>query len=89
MWMRRRGRGVSRRHRFPLAIMGLVQFALLVAAQIDLKRQPASAVRGPKWAWRTVAFVNFVGPLAYFAFGRLDVAPASASPEATSALEPA
>jgi hypothetical protein len=27
-------------------------------------------VKGPKRLWRAVAFVNFVGPISYFLFGR-------------------
>ncbi|MFN8639836.1 MAG: PLDc N-terminal domain-containing protein [Dehalococcoidia bacterium] len=89
MWKRRRRRALGRRKRFPLAIMGLIQFALLVAAQIDLLRRPDAAVRGPKWAWRAATLVNFVGPLAYFALGRREVAPASSAPAVPSAFEPA
>ncbi|MBX5442622.1 MAG: PLDc_N domain-containing protein [Solirubrobacteraceae bacterium] len=47
-----------------------VQLSLLTAALTDLRRRPASEVRGPKRAWVLASFVNFVGPLAYFAFGR-------------------
>jgi hypothetical protein len=47
----------------------LVQLALLIAAIIDLVRQPK--VRGPKWAWALVIlFVNIFGPIIYFLFGR-------------------
>ncbi len=60
----------SPRQRFAMAVGGLVQVALLVAAQFDLLRRPAAGVRGSKWAWRAATLVNFVGPLAYFAFGR-------------------
>lgn len=49
---------------------GVVQVGLLVAALTDLWRRPASQVRGRKAAWVALSFVNFVGPLAYFAFGR-------------------
>lgn len=70
MWKMRGRRSRGGRRRFPLAVMGLVQFVLLIAAQIDLLRRPASAVRGPKWAWRTATLINFIGPIAYFALGR-------------------
>lgn len=71
---RKHGRQPSKGQRKLFAAMGLFQFALLVAAQADLFRRPADEVRGPKWAWRVVAFVNFIGPLAYFAFGRVGAA---------------
>lgn len=49
---------------------GVVQFSLLVAAQVDIRRRPADEVRGSKAMWRALSFVNFFGPLAYFTFGR-------------------
>lgn len=53
-------------------IGGIVQAALLAAAQADLWRRPAAQVRGGRrWVWALVCLVNFVGPIAYFVFGRL------------------
>lgn len=54
------------------AIIGAaaVELSLLVAALVDLKRRPAEQVRGRKALWAVVSFVNFVGPISYFAFGR-------------------
>ena len=49
---------------------GVVQFCLLGAALLDLWRRPSAAVNGSKAVWAAVSFVNFVGPVAYFAFGR-------------------
>jgi hypothetical protein len=46
---------------------------LKVAALIDLKRRPASEIRGPKWLWAPVIVVlNSAGvaPISYFVFGR-------------------
>ena len=48
------------------------------AALIDLKRRPASQVRGPKWLWAPViAVVNSAGvvPISYFVFGRRPPSP--------------
>jgi hypothetical protein len=36
----------------------------------DLRRRPASAVRGPKRLWRLWAMTNTTGSLAYWVFGR-------------------
>jgi hypothetical protein len=47
--------------------------ALRVAALIDIKRRPASQIRGEKRAWvAVVALVNSAGviPISYFLFGR-------------------
>lgn len=49
---------------------GLVQISLTIAALRDLRRRPAEQVKGRKSLWVAASFVNFVGPLAYFAFGR-------------------
>jgi Phospholipase_D-nuclease N-terminal len=48
----------------------VVQFGLLGAALVDLRRRPARRIKGDKRVWTAVSFVNYVGPLAYFAFGR-------------------
>ena len=48
-----------------------IQVGLLVAALIDLRRRPAAQVRGKKWLWTLVVFINWVGPISYFLFGRL------------------
>ena len=47
--------------------------ALRVAALIDIKRRPASRIRGRKGVWAAaVAFVSSAGvlPVSYFLFGR-------------------
>jgi hypothetical protein len=46
---------------------------LRIAALIDIKRRPASQIRGRKWMWATVvAVVSSAGviPISYFVFGR-------------------
>jgi hypothetical protein len=52
------------------APLGVIQFVLLVAALADIRRRPADKIKGSKRFWTAVAFVNFVGPIAYFLFGR-------------------
>jgi hypothetical protein len=61
------------RTRRVLAITAVAEGILKLAALIDLKRRPATQVRGPKWAWATVVTVVSsagVVPVAYFLFGR-------------------
>ncbi|MGD9891359.1 MAG: hypothetical protein AB7R89_33630 [Dehalococcoidia bacterium] len=58
------------RHRGWLITAALVQLLLLVAALRDLRLRPADHIRGSKGLWVTAAFVNFIGPLTYFAVGR-------------------
>jgi hypothetical protein len=48
----------------------VVQVSLSVATLLDLRRRPSSQIRGSKRLWTAAAFVNFLGPLAYFSLGR-------------------
>jgi hypothetical protein len=61
---------LSSRNRRLITIAGAVEVVLLALALWDIKRRPAEQINGPKWMWRALAFVNFFGPVAYFAFGR-------------------
>lgn len=61
---------MSPRQRTGVVAATVVQFALLGAALRDLRRRPADEVRGSKSIWTMVSFINFIGPLAYFRFGR-------------------
>jgi hypothetical protein len=57
-----------------LIIAGAVGEGILkVAALIDIKRRPASQIRGPKWVWAALmALVGSAGilPVSYFLVGR-------------------
>ena len=54
-----------------LVVSGVVvQVTLLTLAQRDLSIRSPEQVRGPKWLWRMVTLVNFIGPLVYFCCGR-------------------
>jgi hypothetical protein len=48
----------------------MIQITLLIATLRDLRRRPAEQINGPKWAWTLAAFVNVIGPISYFMFGR-------------------
>ena len=48
----------------------VVQVALLIAALADILRRPAEQINGSKRMWAALSFVNYVGPIAYFVFGR-------------------
>jgi hypothetical protein len=73
MVARRQWSDLSERSRRALAIAAVAESILKVAALIDIKRRPASQVRGPKWAWTTaVTVISSAGvvPISYFIFGR-------------------
>jgi hypothetical protein len=75
--------GIALRHRTPwkeltsrqrqaMVIRGALQVGLLAAALHDLRRRPASQIRGPKPLWAVISLGNYlgVGPIAYFLLGR-------------------
>lgn len=52
----------------------IVQVGLLIAALVDIRRRPAAEIRGRKGLWAAFAFVNWIGPISYFLFGRKQAA---------------
>jgi hypothetical protein len=64
---------LSPRTRRLLAVTAVIEGILKLAALIDIKRRPASQIRGPKWLWATaVAVISSAGvlPISYFVVGR-------------------
>lgn len=61
---------LSDRQKTAVLVATSVQVSLLLTALTDIYRRPAEEIRGRKWAWAAISFVNFVGPISYFAFGR-------------------
>lgn len=70
MTQARRWQDLSPRQRRGIVVSGVVQVALLLAALRDLRRRPAEQIRGSKRLWSAAVFVNWLGPLAYFLYGR-------------------
>jgi len=58
-------------HKTATVVGAIVQLSLAAAAWRDLTRRPADTVRGRKGVWAAVIAVNYVGPIAYFSYGRL------------------
>ena len=63
-------RDLSDTQKSVLRLGALVQIGLLIAALTDIRRRPAEQIRGNKLLWAAAVFVNFVGPISYFVFGR-------------------
>ena len=64
---------LSERTRRLIIAAAVADGTLKIAALIDIKRRPASQIRGRKWVWATVVtIVNSAGilPISYFVFGR-------------------
>jgi hypothetical protein len=73
MTARRQWNELSPRTRRVLIAAAVAEGILKLAALIDIKRRPASEIRGPKWIWAAVvAVVSSAGvvPISYFVFGR-------------------
>ena len=73
MAARKQWSDLSERNRKLLIAAGVVEGCLKIAALIDIKRRPASQIRGPKWLWAAVvSVVSSAGllPISYFVFGR-------------------
>jgi phospholipase D-like protein len=61
---------LSEGQRNAIKVLALTEFTLKILMLIDIRRRPASQIRGPKAAWRAAAAVNTIGPVSYFLFGR-------------------
>lgn len=61
---------MSTPQRVVVVLGGIVQIALAIAAWSDLAKRSPEQVNGPKARWAGIISINFVGPIAYFAFGR-------------------
>lgn len=69
-WRSRRWDELSWPARVVVMLTTAVQISLAVSAWADLAQRPAVEVRGTKRLWALVIAVNFVGPIAYFVWGR-------------------
>jgi hypothetical protein len=67
---KRRWSELSPGQRRAIVAAGLVQVSLQAAALLDLRRRRPREVSGDRRLWAAASFVNFLGPIAYFAFGR-------------------
>jgi hypothetical protein len=61
---------LSPRAKAAIVVGGTLELIMTALALRDLRRRPASGVRGPKILWLPVFFVQPVGPPLYFLFGR-------------------
>ena len=73
MAARKQWSDLSDRNRRLLIAAAAAEGILKVAALIDIRRRPATQIRGPKWLWATaVTVISSAGvlPISYFVFGR-------------------
>jgi len=67
---KKRWSDLSPAQRRAIIAAGVVQNSLLVAALVDIRRRPQKKVRGDKRLWAAASFVSWIGPIAYFTYGR-------------------
>lgn len=66
----RRWSDLSPRAKALLVLGSVVELVLTSIALRDLRRRPAAQVRGPKFVWGLMSFVQPFGPIAYLLLGR-------------------
>lgn len=67
---KRRWSELSATQKRAIVLTSTVQIGLLAAALVDIYRRPQERIRGDKRVWVAAAFVNIIGPISYFLFGR-------------------
>jgi hypothetical protein len=67
---KKKWKDLSPRQKRGIVLGGTVQIGLHSAALLDIYRRPKEQIRGDKRLWTLATFVNFVGPISYFLFGR-------------------
>jgi bacteriorhodopsin len=67
---KRRWADLSAFQRTCVIIGAMIQFSLLVAGLWDLAHRTRDEVRGDRRLWAGFMFVNWIGPIAYFTYGR-------------------
>jgi hypothetical protein len=62
----------SPRQRQAIIVRGALQFGLLAGVLNDLRRRPATQIRGPKPLWAAISLASYLGagPIAYLLLGR-------------------
>jgi hypothetical protein len=70
MWKKKSWSELTQIQKTGIVVLGIFQIALLAVAEWDIHSRPEEEIRGNKWVWSAIALVNFVGPAAYFLFGR-------------------
>jgi hypothetical protein len=61
---------MSEAQQVAIIVLSVVQIALLLGSLWDIYRRPAEKINGAKGWWSLASFINFLGPIAYFTFGR-------------------
>ena len=66
----KRWQDLTEKQQIAIVVTGIIQAGLLSAALVDIYRRTEEELTASKGAWTAISFVNFLGPIAYFLFGR-------------------
>jgi hypothetical protein len=61
---------LSEAQQVAIIVLSVVQVTLLLGALWDISRRPLEKINGAKGWWSLASFINYLGPIAYFSFGR-------------------
>ena len=53
-----------------ITVLCILQVSLLIFALWDIAHRPPEKIRGNKQMWTALAFINWIGPIVYFVYGR-------------------
>jgi len=71
---RKRWRELNKTQQTAIIVIGAAEVIVTTIALVDLTRRPAENIRGKKSIWALACFVQPIGPIAYFTFGRVRTA---------------
>ena len=69
---KKRWADLSAAQKIGIVVMGTMQIGLLAVGLWDLAHRKPAEVRGDRRFWAGFMFVNWIGPISYFAYGRKD-----------------
>jgi len=67
---KKRWEDLTQQQRISIVVMGAIQVGLLAAALVDIHQRMEEELTASKRTWTMISFINFLGPIAYFLFGR-------------------
>ena len=70
MGKKRRWSDLTDTQKTAIVLLGTLQVILMAAALWDIHHRSTDEIYGSKRTWKVAAFLNFIGPAAYFLFGR-------------------
>ncbi len=70
MLAHKKWRDMSTAQKTRIVLQPMAHLRLLAAVLLDIRRRAPDKIRGSKRLWTVAAFVQPIGPIGYFLFGR-------------------